>query len=178
MDGEPEGALQIGLQIADAPGGALAPPLLDIGKDLRRQLVPLLRPATLRQQTGEPFRREGGLCLIRCRQRHTEQLRSHGHRHFLDMMPAHHLVAHLQQVARVEEAAPAEQSTTACGLRLSVPVALSAASLASAARMRLDGPLVNYAAPRSTLPLFDVFSESIPRTLRELCHIIPGMRQN
>src|SRR6266481_9580623 len=63
MDGEPEGALQIGLQIADAPGRALAPPLLDIGKDLRRQLVPLLRPATLRQQTGEPFRREGVLCL-------------------------------------------------------------------------------------------------------------------
>src|SRR5258708_38687896 len=69
-------------------------------------------------------------------------------------------------------------STTACGLRLSVPVALSAASLASAARMRLDGPLVNYAAPRSILSLFDAFRESISCILRELCHIIPGLRQN
>ena len=50
MDDEPEGPLQIGLQIADAPSGALGPPLLDIRKDFRRQLVPLLWPATLRQQ--------------------------------------------------------------------------------------------------------------------------------
>jgi hypothetical protein len=42
--------------------------LLDIREDFPRQLVPLLRPATLRQQAGEPFRREGGLCLIRRRQ--------------------------------------------------------------------------------------------------------------
>jgi hypothetical protein len=46
-------------------------------------------------------------------------------------------------------------------LRLSVPVALSAASLASAARMPLDDPLANSVAPLSIMSLLDALRESV-----------------
>src|SRR5947208_2870694 len=59
MNGQSKGALQVRQQIAGAQIGALAPPLLDMRQNLRRELVPVLRPPPLGQQTGKPERFEG-----------------------------------------------------------------------------------------------------------------------
>jgi hypothetical protein len=108
MDGEAKGTLEVCLQIAGAPVGPLASAPLEMRHDLRRQLVALPRPAPLRQQTSNPRGFERGVCLIGGRQRHTEQTSRHRDRHIVDAMPAHHLVARLHEIARVEETAAAE----------------------------------------------------------------------
>jgi hypothetical protein len=79
-----------------------------MGQNFRRQLVALLGSAPLRQQTRKPGRLERGMRLMSSRQRDPEQLRGHRDRHVLHAMAPHHLVAQLQQIAWIEEAAAAE----------------------------------------------------------------------
>jgi hypothetical protein len=108
MDVEPEGTLEVFLQIAGAPIGPLASAPLEMCYDLRRQLVALPGPAPLRQQASNSRGFERSVRLIGGRQRDTEQTSRHRDRHIVDAMLAHHLVAHLKEIARVEETVAAE----------------------------------------------------------------------
>src|ERR1700730_11598987 len=69
-------------------------------------------------------------------------------------------------------------STTASGLRLSVPVASSAAGLASGKRLLRDGPLVNYAAPWSILSPFDVLANQFSAIFLHCVTSSRALRQN
>ena len=100
--------MQLRQQIAGSPVGPFVSTLLDVRQDLRGQLVPVFGSAPLRQQTTQPGRFECGMGLIGGWQRDAEQPRRHRYRHGVDAVPADHLVAQLQQIARVEETAAAE----------------------------------------------------------------------
>jgi hypothetical protein len=78
-------------------------------QNLRCQLVTLPRAAPLRQQTSNASGFERGVRVIGGRQRDAEQMRRRCNRHIADAMLAHHLVAHLQQVVRVEESAATKE---------------------------------------------------------------------
>jgi hypothetical protein len=108
VDGEPEALPQLRQRVAGPQIRPLAAALGEMREDLPRQLVTLLRTAPLRQQTRPPGNVEGRVRLVGGGQRDAEELRCHRHRHGLEAMTPHRLVAHLQKIARIEEEAAAK----------------------------------------------------------------------
>lgn len=81
---------------------------LDERHHLGRELVSALRSARLRQQAGEALLCKGRFRLVEGRTRDAKERRGRGFLDAIDTDVAKHFVLHLDQVARVEEAAGLE----------------------------------------------------------------------
>ena len=79
------------------------------GNDLGGDLVAILGTPPARQQTGEASRLQGALGLVEGRPGDAERRGSLADCNAVDLVAPHHLVAHLDQVLRVEEWIAGEQ---------------------------------------------------------------------
>ena len=108
MNPHAEPRLDQGYEPAAAERPVFGPVLLDEGEDLRRDLVGAARTAPPGNESLQPALAEGPVGAHAGRYRRTEPRRGflEGNAPYRAM---NHLVAHLQQVARIEERAVAEQ---------------------------------------------------------------------